>query len=362
MSMFANRKDRTLYVYDGAANFIVAFILQMILQLLFSLIVMSIMTVDERSAFTNTAVYVIILTVINEVGFLITPASYSKVLGQNFYKDMGFNKKINVLQIGLLILIAIATICAFLPIASAVANLFLKAGFKSNLQTISMQTPSDLVVGVFILSLLPAVTEEILFRGMIARSFTRKNYVFAVFMGGFMFAIMHGTPVQFVHQFFLGIVCCVVYFASGSIYASMVVHFTNNLVSILGTYAMNKTAFVIPLYGQIIMAVVGLVTLPILLYVFILLKNKDAKLSRGFKAFNAVFAECFEKPVENNKQELINAAIKDSGIEEIQEVYEQRKIVISQDEALKSRRAMILAIFFALFVFVVNTITGFLNK
>ena len=50
-NLFANRKDRTLYVHDGAGNYLVAFILQVILQLLFSIVLIATMTIEDREAF-----------------------------------------------------------------------------------------------------------------------------------------------------------------------------------------------------------------------------------------------------------------------------------------------------------------------
>lgn len=362
MSMFANRKDRTLYVYDGAANYIVAYIFQIVLQLLFTIVLIATMTIDERQVFSHTSTYVYIICIVNELSIGLAPLTYSKVLGQNYYKDMGFDKKLDIKQILMLIAIALFTICAFAPLATFVKQFFDLTGFdSSNLTNLAVTDAGSLIGGIILLAILPAVVEEILYRGMIARAFSRKGFVFAIFMGGFMFAIMHGNPVQFVHQFFMGVVCCIVYFATGSIYASIIVHFVNNTVAIVGSYIAYLHPYSVPTYAAILMIVFGIIILAILLYVFILYVNKNAKLSRGIKAFNEVFSECFNKKVDDDKQELINIAIKESGIEEIQEVYDAQKIIISQDEALKSRRAMIFAIFLAAFVFIVNTISGYIN-
>ena len=361
-SWFANRKDRTLYVHDGAANFIIAYIIQVILQLLFMLILMSTMGLDQRNDFSHTAIYAYIICILNELAMGLTPLSYSKVLGQNYYKDIGFNKKLSLVQIPLLILIAIFTIVAFLPIASYVKEFFDMTGYdSSSLQSLAVTNVKDLIGAIVFLCILPAVVEETLYRGIIARAFTRKGFVFAIFMGGFMFAIMHANPVQFVHQFFLGVVCCIVYFTTGSIYASMIVHFTNNLISVVGTYIGYLHPFTIPTVGLVLMVVVGLIVLTILLYVFILLTTKRVKFSNGIQSMNEVFRECFTKGVADNKQEMINEAIKESGIEEIQQVYEEQKIIMSQDEALKGRRAMILAIFLAAFVLIANTVSGYMS-
>ena len=364
-TLFANRKDRTLYVHDGAANYIVAHIFQIIFQLLFSIIVIATMTQEEKTSFSGTFVYMIIICIVNQISVGFTPLSYSKVLGQNYYKDMGFNKKLSLAQIGLLILIAIALVFAFTPVANWIAQIFIKSGYDtSNLTSLVVTNPVELIVSIFFVALMPACFEEILYRGMIARAFARKNFIFAIFMGAFMFAIMHASPVQFVHQFMLGIVCCIVFFATGSIYASIIAHLTNNLIAVVGSYILYYHPLSIPIWGMILMVVFGILALTILLYVFVVLNNKDASLKNGIQSIDEVFRKCFAANLKTNddeiKDEAIEQKIEDIGLEEMREVYAQEKELRSQDEKLKAKRGMIFALALAIIMFVVNTITGYM--
>ena len=57
-TLFANRKDRILYVHDGAGNYLVAFILQVILQLLFTIVLIATMSIEDREAFSVTPLYI----------------------------------------------------------------------------------------------------------------------------------------------------------------------------------------------------------------------------------------------------------------------------------------------------------------
>ena len=87
---FANRPNRTLYVHDGASNYLVAFILQLILQLIFTIVLMATMTIEERTAFGDSYAYRVIIVIVNEISIALTPLFFSKVLGQIYYLDMGF--------------------------------------------------------------------------------------------------------------------------------------------------------------------------------------------------------------------------------------------------------------------------------
>ncbi len=364
--MFANRLDRTLYVHDGAANYIVGYILQIILQFLFSLIVLATTTTEESTAFQQTATYLILISFMNELAFGLTPLTYSKVLGQNYYKDMGFKKKLSIVQTLLLVLTAIVLVIASSPIAQWVTELILKSGYDgSSILSLEINSPQMLILGIVFMAIVPAFAEEILFRGMMARAFKRKSYVFAIFMCAFMFAIMHGNPIQLVHQFILGIVLCVVYFATGSIYAPIIVHFLNNTIAIVGSYITYYHPFTLNTVTMVLMVVLGMIALAITLYLLIKTTNKGASIKNGFKAFESTFRTCFmsdeEKAKEIEDLRKIEDKIEDTGMAEVKEVYAQVKETMDQDEKLKARRAMILALVLAIAVFTINTILGYIG-
>lgn len=365
-TLFQNRQDRTLYVHDGAANYIVAYVFQIILQFLFSIIIIATMTLDERNAFSTTLTYTIIICIVNELSLALTPLSYSKVLGQNYYKDMGFKKKISILDVVMLIGMTIFLIVAFSPIATWIAEIFINSGYNpKTLSNVVIDSPLTLFLTTIFLAILPACFEEILYRGMIARAFSRKSYIFAIFMGAFMFAIMHGNPIQFVHQFMLGIVCSVVYFATGSIYASIIVHFTNNFIALVGGYITYLHPFEIPLYANILMVIFGIILLTILLYVFVVLKNKDATIKGGLKSIEGVFKKTFASNradyILEDASKTIEQKSEETGLEEMKEVYTTEMDLRSQDERFKGRRAMIFALVLSVAMLVINTILGYMS-
>ena len=64
---------------------------------------------------------------------------------------------------------------------------------------------------------------------------------------------------------------------------------------------------------------------------------------------------------EDETQKAIDEKIQESGLEEMKEIYVQEIDNRSQDERLKGRRAMIFALGLAIAMFVINTITGYIN-
>lgn len=80
---------------------------------------------------------------------------------------------------------------------------------------------------------LPAVTEEVLFRGIIIGEYDRYGAGIACFMSALVFAMSHFSAVRFPVYFFSGIVLSVVLFTTRSVIASAIVHAVNNTVVIL---------------------------------------------------------------------------------------------------------------------------------
>ena len=93
----------------------------------------------------------------------------------------------------------------------------------------------DIVVNVFIIALLPAVGEELCFRGALQRvviQLTRNPWL-GIVLTAVLFSALHFQFSGFLPRMFLGIVLGALYWFSGSIYTSMIAHFANNAVQVI---------------------------------------------------------------------------------------------------------------------------------
>ena len=79
--------------------------------------------------------------------------------------------------------------------------------------------------------LLPAVYEELFFRGALQSFMTEKSEIFHVVWGAFLFTFMHGLDPYFLTTFFAGLVFGLVVKLTGSVYAAIALHFINNILS-----------------------------------------------------------------------------------------------------------------------------------
>lgn len=133
------------------------------------------------------------------------------------------------------------------------------------------------------MAVMPAIGEEIFMRGTVFPGLATRNVWFGVLMSGLFFSLMHANPVQTVHQFGLGVVLALVVALSGSIWASVIIHFFNNFISItLTAYLPQVDAIYVKLgyFNWLTGAasvVIGIVLLVCLLYLFYRAGDKRQK-------------------------------------------------------------------------------------
>ncbi len=100
---------------------------------------------------------------------------------------------------------------------------------------VSYNTIKELLLVLFTVAFLPAVAEELVFRGILQNSLIKStnNIHLSVFISAAVFSFIHFQFFGFFPRMLLGIVLGYLYITSGNILVSMAMHFTNNAVVIL---------------------------------------------------------------------------------------------------------------------------------
>ncbi len=95
---------------------------------------------------------------------------------------------------------------------------------------------------VFVMAVMPAVLEELFFRGILQRLFTSwfKNAFWAIILTSIIFSLCHGELFSFVPRVLLAIVLGSLFFFSGNLWYSILAHFMNNFANCLFVYFSNK--------------------------------------------------------------------------------------------------------------------------
>ena len=93
----------------------------------------------------------------------------------------------------------------------------------------------DVIVNVLIIALLPAICEEVCFRGALQRIMIHitKNAWTGIILTSILFSGLHFQFQGFLPRMFLGLVLGAVYWYSGSLWPSILAHFVNNAIQVV---------------------------------------------------------------------------------------------------------------------------------
>ena len=132
---------------------------------------------------------------------------------------------------------------------------------------LKMDGPLDLVINLFIVALLPAIGEELFFRGSLQKVLIRMSDKpwLAILISSIIFALLHGTFFKILPIFALGILLGTVYYYTRNLWYTIIIHFLNNGFAVLSVYYGSKSLFlqklnddklVVPLYAALFSFVV----------------------------------------------------------------------------------------------------------
>ncbi len=94
----------------------------------------------------------------------------------------------------------------------------------------------DIIINVIIIAVLPAFCEEICFRGALQRiiiNIARSPWA-GIIITSIFFSALHLQFQGFLPRMFLGVILGAIYWYSGSLWPSIVAHFVNNAVQVVG--------------------------------------------------------------------------------------------------------------------------------
>ena len=88
-----------------------------------------------------------------------------------------------------------------------------------------------IVLVIIIVAVVPAVMEELAYRGIAGRAYSTVSPLGAILLSSFIFGLFHGNLNQFSYAFIMGIVFSLLNEATGTVLSSIIVHFLTNAVS-----------------------------------------------------------------------------------------------------------------------------------
>lgn len=138
---------------------------------------------------------------------------------------------------------------------------------------LEMNSMRDMLMNVFFLALVPAVFEEIFFRGILQNLMIRAtgNVHLGIAFTSLLFAAIHLNPLQFLPMLFLAAMLGYAYHYSGAIWVSMLIHFINNAVAVMFSFYSESSDFAKHVMEDkymppVVLIILGFVTCFFLLY------------------------------------------------------------------------------------------------
>ncbi|MBR4868595.1 MAG: CPBP family intramembrane metalloprotease [Clostridia bacterium] len=98
------------------------------------------------------------------------------------------------------------------------------------------KTPYELIVELLYICVVPAIVEELAFRGVVLQILRKYGDGFAIVVSALLFGLFHGNVVQLPFAIGLGIVAGYITVRTNSMLPAMILHFCNNAMSCFVSY------------------------------------------------------------------------------------------------------------------------------
>lgn len=134
---------------------------------------------------------------------------------------------------------------------------------------LQMKNFGDLLINLFIMALLPAIGEELFFRGSLQQALLRLSHKpwLAILISSVVFALLHGTFFKIIPIFTLGLMLGIVYNVTRNLWYTILIHFCNNAFAVLSIYYADSSetlkkfsndSFSVPVYGALVSLIIGI--------------------------------------------------------------------------------------------------------
>lgn len=168
---------------------------------------------------------------------LILPSAIYLIKDKRRLRDAIRFKKMSVSNVVLTVIFAFLII----PVMTFI-NAFSMLFVENTTSTVMMNVVQNngLQLSLFMIAIIPATFEEIVYRGVFYNEYRKKNPLQAIFLSAFLFGIIHLNFNQFTYAFAMGIIFSLIIEATDSILSTMIIHFVINGSSVINLYIYPK--------------------------------------------------------------------------------------------------------------------------
>lgn len=187
--------------------------------------------------------------------YMAVPAYiFAKIISQNPIQQLGFKSQINIKQFGLVVLIIVSALFVsgalgelnnMIPLPENLESKFKAMEDQYNTQVIaltSMNSVKDFIISLLLIALLPAVFEEMFFRGALQQVFIKLfSYPLAgILVTAIFFSAIHLSFYGFIPRMFLGIMLGYLFYFSKNLWLNIIAHFLNNAIALTQMFLLSS--------------------------------------------------------------------------------------------------------------------------
>ena len=231
-----------------------------------------------------------VLQLVSTVALFFLPAYFFALIAHKKpLAYLGFNKKVSVHQVGLVIIIAftglflsgaLAEVNELIPISKGLRAYFQKLEDNYAEQMMAMvqiKSFADYLLALVIIALAPAIVEEVFFRGTVQQLFTNwfKKPWLAILITSVIFSAIHVSYFGFLPRAMLGAILGLLFYYSKNIWMNVLAHFLNNGIAVSQLYYLStkgkidkKALDSMDEHFPLWLGAIALVTMVVLLYLF----------------------------------------------------------------------------------------------
>lgn len=170
-------------------------------------------------------IYTQVIFLLPSVAYMIL--NHKKYITTVRLKKMSFGNIILTILFGLLF-------SPVLTFVNALSLVFTKNSVSGTMISLTNEVPW--IIGMLVVTVLPAICEETVYRGVLFNEYGKYDMVKGALLSGLIFGLMHRNLNQFSYAFVMGFIFGLMIEATGSILSTMILHFMTNGTSVTLLY------------------------------------------------------------------------------------------------------------------------------
>lgn len=175
---------------------------------------------------TDSTVYIAVCSTFSALSMTAVLVFAMRFSGKSLKFFVGDNKGAKFIPLSLLL--SVAMFCGLGFVNDSIANAFVSLGLKVNGINVPLETTGQFILFSVLIALVPAVIEELFFRGLLLKCLDRTKTIYAVLISALCFSLYHASVTQLVYQFVYGVALALLFKTAKSILPCIVAHFANN--------------------------------------------------------------------------------------------------------------------------------------